>query len=58
MQAGKSGARNYNGKAFKYFQEIQFLIDKISNNFTKRNVPRMTSKSAAIPIICSALTLL
>ena len=58
MQAGKSGAGSYNGKAFKYFQEIQFLIDKISNNSTKRIVPRMTRQSAAIPIICSALTLL
>ena len=49
--AGRSGAGNYKRKTYKYFQEIQLLTDKISNNSTRRNVPRITSKSAAIPII-------
>ena len=55
---GRSGSGNYKGEAFTYFQGIQFLIDKITNNSTRRNMPWKNSNTAAIPIICPAITFL
>ena len=38
--AGRSGAGNYEGKVFKYFQEMHFSTYKTLKNSTTTNAPK------------------
>lgn len=56
--AGRSGAGNYKGKVFKYFQEMHFSTYKTLKNSTTTNARKKTPKSQAIPVVHIVITLL
>ena len=48
--ASRSGGGSYRIKPFKFYQEMQFLTDKISSNSTTTNLRRITSFQPCISL--------